>query len=233
MSVIPETQNVSMAAEEMYDRSTASRVPAPLTQISVVTETQNVSNAADQMDDRSTASQVPTHPSSTAPRLSTPPTQMSAVTESQNVSMSAEEMYDISDEIAALAFDFNLITLDTRGICRDNSQDLAACQSLFNTMTKLQKLMAEEAETVERESWNYDTSVELLNVAQNLKKIPFGGGAQHLYHLAPSLRKKGKETAHRGRCSKRSIYNLHPEISKDAWLGMYPSQSCSLFETSV
>lgn len=145
----------------------------------------------------------------------------------------AEEMYDISDEMAALAFDFNLISPETTGICRDNAQDLATCQSLFNTMSKLQKLMAEESETVETESWNYDTSVELLNVTLNLKKIPFGGGPQDLYSMASTIDNEGKERTRKRRPQKRTIYNMHPETAKDAWLGVFPGQSSSFWESSI
>ena len=94
-------------------------------------------------------------------------------------------------------------------------------------MAQLQQMMGVEAETVELESWNFDVSIELLKVTQKLGRIPFGGGSSTLFDTEPSLDSKGKERDVKGKgreSDKRTIYNLHPKDSTDAWLGEFPGK---------
>lgn len=169
---------------------------------------------------------------STAPKDPTSPTQTSEVPKT-SVSSVAELVADYSEELAELAVEFNLISPDKTVIRTENAHDLVACQNLLGTMTHLQALMAEEAETVERESWNYDTSVELIKVAQHLHQIPFGGPCRDEYHHLPTMTSKGKEREHPKPCFKRTIYNVHLANAQDIWLGEYPGKSYSLFETFI
>lgn len=140
---------------------------------------------------------------------------------------------EYSEELAELAVEFNLVSPDKTLIRTENDHDLAACQNLLGTMTRLQALMAEEAETVERESWNYDTSVELIKVAQRLQQIPFGGPCTDELDLSPTMTSKGKERELPEPSFKRTIYNLHPAKAQDVWLGEYPGKSYSLLETFI
>ena len=169
---------------------------------------------------------------STAPKDATSPTQTSEV---PNISVASATglVAEYSEELAELAVEFNLISPDKSVIRTENAHDLAACQNLLGTMTHLQALMAEEAETVERESWNYDTSVELIKVAQHLHQIPFGGPCRDEYDHLPTMTSKGKEREHPKPCFKRTIYNLRPANAQDVWLGEYPGKFYSLLERFI
>ena len=130
-----------------------------------------------------------------------------------------------SDKLAGLSDPSDFVKLC---ITREDAQDLAICQDLVDTMVVLQTMIGEEAEIIKAESWNFNTAVELIKVAQGLGQIPFRGGTQELFDVQPSLNSKGKEHDPKGkgrqRDSKHTIFNLHPKDSMDVWLGKIPSK---------
>ena len=133
-----------------------------------------------------------------------------------------------TDELAGLGDPSDLVKLC---VMEEDAHDLAICQDLVNTMVVLQTMMGEEAEIVKAESWNFDTAVELIKVAQGLGQIPFGGGTPELFDVQPTLNSEGREHDAKGkgrqRDSKRTIFNLHPKDSMDVWLGKIPSKQLS------
>jgi len=138
-----------------------------------------------------------------------------------------EQLFDRMNEPA---FELDLISPDSPLLSEDNRKDLSLFDVLNRSHIQLQQLLGLEAEIVEREAWNHDTSVQLIRLSETTKMVPFGTSSE-LFDLRPtepaaefgqelpilSASKKGKEKeAPQGR---RSIFNLLPENSKDAWLG--------------
>ena len=137
----------------------------------------------------------------------------------------AEISDDLSGELAGLGDPSDLLKLC---VTKEDACDLATCQNLVNMMVHLQTVMGEETEIIRAESWNFDTAVELIKVAQVLGRIPFGGGTSNLFDVEPTLNSERNERDVKGKSwqsdSKRTIFNLHPKDSMDMWLGKIPSK---------
>jgi hypothetical protein len=103
----------------------------------------------------------------------------------------------------------------------DNLHDHTVFSQLTSSQIMVQRLLALEAEVVERESWNFDASAKLIEVADEMGRIPFGT-ASEIFDLQPTMTSaKGKERAAeqppQGE-EKRSIFHLFPKDAKASWV---------------
>ena len=144
---------------------------------------------------------------------------------------------DVPDHLASLATDIGALRSDRRHLSQKEVDDLATVKALNGSMAYLERVLGIEQEVVEAESWNFDTSVELLELGKRLRRIPFGGETAKLFDVRPSFKpsqqfskstSKGKEReipssdqSHHPRPDNRTLFNRHPMESKDSWLRKY------------
>lgn len=142
----------------------------------------------------------------------------------------------VPDHLAELASDIGVLTPEHPSLSAAELDDLAAINGLTGVIAYLEHMMAIETEVVESEAWNYETSVQLIELGKRLRRIPFGGETSKLFDIKPSFRSvsaaasKGKERETlTSRPKFRTIFNLHPKQSMDSWLGKFPGKSQLLF----
>jgi hypothetical protein len=138
----------------------------------------------------------------------------------------------VPDHLASLAVDVGILTAENPQLDQSDIEDLALVEALRGTISYLDRSLSIEREVIESESWNYDAAVELIQLSRKLGHIPFGGGTDALFDIVPSFesealrtatspkerRVRGGTTSH----APRTLFNLHPKDSMDAWLGKYP-----------
>jgi hypothetical protein len=135
---------------------------------------------------------------------------------------------DSSDPIWKLALNLDLISPETPLLSSEDRHDLAMFDKLTQAEARLQRSMGLETEMVETGKWNFDTVLQLIDLAHQTSKIPFASKPE-LYNLkptsadigvvppSPTAKAKGKQRADCGP-KRRSIYSIFPESSR-AWSG--------------
>lgn len=114
---------------------------------------------------------------------------------------------------------------------------------IVNLQQRLQSLVAIEAEIVETETWNFDASVLLSIVADQLGGIPFGT-PQDFYDLQPTYEEKpsqckgkGKEKDSTGETSpqsaKRALLHVDPKQFQDSWWATSLRKSLNVDKTGL
>jgi hypothetical protein len=138
----------------------------------------------------------------------------------------------VPDHLASLAVNVGILSPENPHLGPADFEDLAMVECLTSTMAYLEHSLGIEHEVVESETWNYDATVELLELAKRLGCIPFGGGTRNLFDTSPSLQPVPSHptalqealhaTSSNMRPPKRTIFNLHLKASMDSWMGKYP-----------
>ena len=170
------------------------------------------------------------------------------VGERSTATMAVERMPSESgddDRLTNLARLLDLTSPDnTLVLSQQDRLDLALFDSLTRSQAGLELVLGVEAETVEAETWNYQTATQLAHLAQVTGEIPFGTRAE-LFDLTssqsvgatgpqpstpsataipsatatPSARAKGKQREGAVLPAKRSVYDILPRDAKELWAG--------------
>jgi hypothetical protein len=170
------------------------------------------------------------------------PTDPAPTTSSNDAANGANNSADapplVPDHLAELASDIGVLTPEQPSLSAAELDDLAAINGLTGVIAFLEHMVAVESEVVESEAWNYETSVQLIELGKRFRRIPFGGETSKLFDINPSFasfsaaaaaaasKGKGKEReTPTSRPKSRTIFNLHPKESMDSWLGNIPGKS--------
>jgi len=143
------------------------------------------------------------------------------------------------DLIEQLALDLNIISPESPLLTDEDRKDLYLFDELTRAQIQINQILGVEAEIVEQETWNHDTSDQLYSLSQSTQSVPFGTSSklfgQQQADLAtksgimeplPSSSRKGKEKevqpASRMGMKKEvsegrpSLFNILPGGTKDA-----------------
>lgn len=135
---------------------------------------------------------------------------------------------DDTDPVWELALNLDLISPETPLLSPEDRYDLALFDKLTQAQARQHRAMGLESEIVETGKWNFDTALQLIDLANQTSKIPFATKPE-LYNLKPTsadsravptqsaAKSKGKQRADLAP-KRRSIYHIFPEASK-AWTG--------------
>ena len=104
--------------------------------------------------------------------------------------------------------------------------EMATIVSALNTaLTYLERMSGVEKEIIDKEGWNFDTTVALLDLTKKMGQIPFGGGSSSQFQGQPSAKSsKGKERETFDGHTQRAVTDVAPHDYFGSWLGQSPLQ---------
>ena len=140
---------------------------------------------------------------------------------------SATNADDEDEALRKLAYDLNIITPETPYLSAEDRHDLALFEMLTKAQAHQSRAMGVESEIIESGKWNFDATVQLIELTNQMSRIPFPTKPE-LYNLKPtsadkpatptkSAQAKGKQRADRAP-HRRSLYHMFPKESR-AWCG--------------
>jgi hypothetical protein len=131
-----------------------------------------------------------------------------------------------TERLNVLAMDLGLTSAkNTPSLTEDDRVDLGTFDELTRCQALIHQVLGVEEEIVNKETWNYDTSLQLSTLARLGNKIPFRRPVGSMPMSAPSASAKGKERAWSDTEKRKDQSSAHYPRKKRSVYSMLPGES--------